>query len=419
MKKVLFIIAVLLPLFAGAQWQQIPQGDIRTGLLGVGGENNVFLAPSEAWAIPNRYIYYNYNQGSSGSIWDSTYSGYQYEIFYDIDFVNDSVGFICGGGWFTQYRDLIIRTTDAGKTWETIAMDSLGGGGYVFSNIDFMNIDSGFVYEGYGPLGLLRTTNGGNSWDTLSIDTAYQAVSDIFFVNESVGFVTTSAVPVRGKKSRVYKTTDFGDTWEVVYEHIDSASLLKMYFVDENIGYVCGEKGSFLKTIDGGATWNVQYLPGIPALTAMYFVSAEEGYLNINGGIYKTIDGGSTWREQQMSSQKSVSEIIFTPDGAVGYLLADGYLFKTSNGGGPTGIQSMGLSDQIILYPNPASEYIRLENKSRVSINAVVLYSTSGREVKRFPNENITLDVADIKSGLYILRIATDEGFIDKKLYID
>lgn len=83
------------------------------------------------------------------------------------------------------------------------------------------------------------------------------------------------------------------------------ASLRGLSVVNEKVVWASGTGGTFLRTVDGGASWTVGKVPdadkldfrdieAFDALTA-YVLSIGDGE---NSRIYKTIDGGKTWKLQ-------------------------------------------------------------------------------------------------------------------------
>jgi hypothetical protein len=92
-----------------------------------------------------------------GNTWSNTFSS-SLSDYLEIDFPNDSVGYVGG-------KDgLCYRTADAGITWSDISLNtSMDVGG-----IDFLNADTGFVAtkEGY----MFTTFDGGQSWTSELVD---------------------------------------------------------------------------------------------------------------------------------------------------------------------------------------------------------------------------------------------------------
>jgi hypothetical protein len=72
---------------------------------------------------------------------------------------------------------------------------------------------------------------------------------------------------------------------------------------------------------------------------------------------------------------------------------------------------------EIILHPNPASEFIFLNNLEEVTIS---MYSTTGVCVKKEqivqPNES--LNISDLKNGVYFIQIETLEHTINRKIIV-
>jgi len=76
------------------------------------------------------------------------------------------------------------------------------------------------------------------------------------------------------------------------------------------------------------------------------------------------------------------------------------------------------LADQVHLHPNPGRDVVKVTYDGLVE--SVALYDMNGREVwldvHGFRNEK-EIDIQSIQSGLYILRLMTEDGLvIDKKL---
>ncbi len=60
-------------------------------------------------------------------------------------------------------------------------------------------------------------------------------------------------------------------------------------------------------------------------------------------------------------------------------------------------------SDELILYPNPATDLINLKTRSNSAINSIVIHDTKGKVIRSYKNSN-TVDISDLSIGSYILR---------------
>ncbi len=74
-------------------------------------------------------------------------------------------------------------------------------------------------------------------------------------------------------------------------------------------------------------------------------------------------------------------------------------------------------SDKLTLYPNPTTSTLNINSESPVL--ELTIYSLTGKIVKWVvQNEINTVDVHDLSSGLYLIKLTTHEGIISKKLQI-
>jgi pectate lyase len=81
---------------------------------------------------------------------------------------------------------------------------------------------------------------------------------------------------------------------------------------------------------------------------------------------------------------------------------------------------SLGLSDNIeaskvALYPNPVSNQLYISSDNQ-KIENVMIYSLSGTIVKNVSDEIESIDVSNLTTGNYLVRITTDQGSFTKKI---
>jgi|GEM_PF-522836 len=89
----------------------------------------------------------------------------------------------------------------------------------------------------------------------------------------------------------------------------------------------------------------------------------------------------------------------------------------------PTGIVKLGAEQAAVtLYPNPSSSFLTIDNKSdRVKMEEVTIFNAVGAVVYRHKADSGTkhrLSVAGLVSGMYSVRILTDQGFIIRKFEV-
>jgi len=115
-----------------------------------------------------------------------------------------------------------------------------------------------------------------------------------------------------------------------------SHNIYKIQFVDQNTGYGCGASGTIMKTTNGGATWSNLTIGTTKALSALFFLNANTGWVGVRDDFYirKTTDGGLTWVMQEADVLGSTEPIdIFFINAQTGYTQSVNRTFKTVNGG--------------------------------------------------------------------------------------
>jgi photosystem II stability/assembly factor-like uncharacterized protein len=170
----------------------------------------------------------------------------------------------------------------------------------------------------------LRTTDGGATWHAGKVSGAedldfrgVQALSETTAVLMSAG---------PGTKSRIYKTTDSGSHWELLFTNPDAEGFWDSiaFWDDRTHGILAGDSVNgqiaMFTTDDGGRTWARQKMPpaldkegAFAASNSSLFVAAEnEVWFASASRIYKSVDHGRTWRVRNIPVRTSDSSGIFS-----------------------------------------------------------------------------------------------------------
>lgn len=64
----------------------------------------------------------------------------------------------------------------------------------------------------------------------------------------------------------------------------------------------------------------------------------------------------------------------------------------------------------IQIYPNPVTEYFSVKTKGNDKIQTVKIFDASGKLIRNITNATDKINVSDISSGIYFIRIKTDKG---------
>ncbi|MEM6647928.1 MAG: hypothetical protein AAF730_16915 [Bacteroidota bacterium] len=96
----------------------------------------------------------------------------------------------------------------------------------------------------------------------------------------------------------------------VAQESGTDALIIGMHAVDENVVWASGQQGTFVRTTDGGETWDAGVVPDADALEFrdVHGIDASTAYLLSAGTgeasrIYKTTDAGDTWALQYVNDE--------------------------------------------------------------------------------------------------------------------
>ncbi len=134
--------------------------------------------------------------------------------------------------------------------------------------------------------------------------------------------------------------------------------------------------------------------------------------------IYKTSDQGLSWNELSTGDVQTLKDVFFTDINngcAVGYA---GTILIT-NSGGVNSVTEVSKKTKSIISPNPANKYVTISNPSLNSGTVEIsIYDDAGRLVfvtTSLGQNNIPLDVSNLKPGIYIIKIKhSDESEIIK-----
>lgn len=264
-----------------------------------------FLNEKTGYALLTDSTYSNtsiYKTSDGGFSWN-IYNPYpSYWLSSTFFFLDENCGWITIGGDFA-------RTTDGGRTWQSAPVPGYQTG---VTKIQFINKQQGFfVGRAVDPFSInynsvfAVTNDGGETWNARMMPDKYAALTDVHFVSDQVGFVTTNDYP----HGRIFYTENAGADWEILPVTANKFSFfggIKAWGLDaQNI--IC-------YTADGWRTSVIQ-TPSVTPLS-LYSVSALDTNNIAAAGKFSTIiltsDGGKTWQKSYSADNDSVSiESVF------------------------------------------------------------------------------------------------------------
>jgi uncharacterized repeat protein (TIGR01451 family) len=80
-------------------------------------------------------------------------------------------------------------------------------------------------------------------------------------------------------------------------------------------------------------------------------------------------------------------------------------------------IQDFDFSTYFNVYPNPVKNVLNIDVKATINIQSVTIFNTLGQMIMAVPNaENVrSIDVSDLKTGTYFIKIKSDKGTANAK----
>jgi photosystem II stability/assembly factor-like uncharacterized protein len=399
MKRFILFLS-LLPAVVAAQWNLIyNHADVENAMAALNKDTVVCVTDMGG------RVHRTTNGGQS---WNFYQTQFTTSWFYDVHFPTQLVGYACGGTAFGQYMNVIIKTTNAGQTWDSVTCNDYTG--YSFNKIHFVHPDTGFVSGEFN--GLLKTVNGGGTFTPVSFPDGGVG-SAIHFIGSQTGLVGTSKYLSSGKYVySILRTQNQGSSWTKVYTDtmtgvtgLNHRLIRDIHFVNPSIAYAVGGNGLFLTTQNGGLSWSTFTLSPGTDLQVVRFINPNRLYTNLAGGIQQSLNSGTTWTAQNISPLGVMMRLEFAND-SIGYAICNSDVYKTNQPGLASAIKEAANYSQAhsLFYPNPVHDHFYREG-DQSSIREISIYSASGQLVKQFDNGFAQMDLSELCPGLYLIRL--------------
>jgi photosystem II stability/assembly factor-like uncharacterized protein len=310
----------------------------------------------------------------------------------------------------------LYRTADGGQTWNSISqVDALS-----ILDITFDKQYGDTVYVGTISKGVYRSWDAGITWQHLFPDTittnALEVIVDPQFTN-----IIYYSDP---NEQQVYKSTDYGNTWNLFFEGNIILSLAVDH-LNSNIIYMGAQYDSLYKSINGGQTWDripINNNSHIVEDILIDFDNVNNVYLaTVTGGVFRSTDGGLTWSELNTGlTVQKVLQLKFHP-------LTTLTMYASTNGGAifmnenlVTGFfeSKKAYPNDFLLfqnYPNPFNPTTTIKYDLPLSSLVLIqIFNNLGEKVKTLysglqtgGNHKIVFDGSSLTSGIYFYQITT------------
>ncbi len=263
---------------------------------------------------------------------------------------------------------------------------------------------------------IIRTTNGGADWTIISPGyfQDYQHFWSIYAMDDMTAFAAYSQLGGIGDATEVYKTTDGGTTWTLVFQQTGGWVMdIKMFTPDEGFLYTSplNEYWRFFYTTNGGNSWQLinEYQESIINETGHFnssFFSGTDVWFGSNStNLYHSSDNGYTWAHVPVTTQNIYSVWFNTANW--GLLAGDNHLERTTDGGSTwgqtTGQPSIDSSSSI--FGTDTRWWVGNQNHIYYSDDNVIFWNTqysapSGRY----------MEIAGARNGNLIIGVRSNGG---------
>lgn len=329
-------------------------------------------------------------------------------------------------GWVATDTGL-FKSIDSGLNW---SFNNLFGNFYC-KGVFFVDKNYGFVigYKGQSKgtkSDIFKTSNGGITFEYIS-SINNSSVKEIQFFNKNNGFIVCDNL---FDSNNIFKTTNGGLDWT----ETSIGGLYCIKIIDNNVSFAGG--GTFnnriYKTTDNGQSWSVVFQRGYSWLDIDFFNESTGYAINDHDStMYFTTNGGIEWRYMNIGSQIELFNLNFNNKGTGFVFGSNNKIYKTSNFGGIVGIEpiSQNVPDQSELfqnYPNPfnSSTIIKFSIDKTQFVN-LKIFNIQGKLIQNFVNESLKSGVYEINfnsqnlpSGIYFYQMKTDNSIFSKKMIL-
>jgi photosystem II stability/assembly factor-like uncharacterized protein len=197
-------------------------------------------------------------------------------------------------------------------------------------------------------------------------------LSDIYFLNENLGWAVAFELEDMNIRSKILKTTNGGNIWQADnYRHLNII-LTTIFFGDSLNGWIGGEPFDISYTNDGGSNWNAANIDtgsfsNFPVIK-LRFSSAQYGFavgglVDNVGVVWRTNNSGNIWKAYGIAPDK-FDDFLFLDSINVLTLSADIERFY------PIGLLNFNLVNNFWTY-NELDKYGHVTSLSRRTDNEI------------------------------------------------
>lgn len=185
-------------------------------------------------------------------------------------------------------------------------------------------VNKNVVWAGGSRGVVLKTTNGGKNWEVLNVKNADSLEFRGIAAFDAKTAWLMSAGEAETGAAKIFKTTDGGLSWKIVFETTEKGVFLDcLKMKNRTSGFVLGDpingKSYLLRTNDAGESWQrVHNLPDMLPNEASFAASnsniaiqENSTWIATQSRIFYSENDGKTWTTQQTPFQQGTTSGIF------------------------------------------------------------------------------------------------------------
>ncbi|MCS6988459.1 MAG: S8 family serine peptidase [Chloroherpetonaceae bacterium] len=340
------------------------------------------------------------------------------------------------------------RTTNGGTTWTQVIWPPPVN--TFLNRILFVSPQVGYAQGDHGPAPDLRwpvykTTDAGATWTLTNTPNAFQQGTDIeygqnsgmFFLNENVGWFTgVIGNSPQTSPSRVYRTTDGGNSWSFTTLPQGTAFNINIAAFNANDVFVTMQQATptVRRSTDGGASF-FNPTPGLQSIPTAIAArpNTNELYVTTSNSILKSTDNGNNWLPEPIPSTiTGLNFLIFANERNGWACGANGMIVKYQ----PSAIPTANVGDKALdkpqsfklaqNYPNPFNPATTIAYQLPATSDVKLeVFDVLGRKVATLVDErqsagaySVNFNAANLASGVYFYRLQAGSFAETKKMLL-
>lgn len=403
-----------LALNAQATWQTLPNS--------VSNVNNqrfddvFFINQNVGWAA-NGFYAAVYKTEDGGINWSEQLTETDLgssHYFRNIEFLNENIGFV------GTLNGVVLKTIDGGDNWTSITNITPNPPGIC----GLETIGTSTVYgcgAYFEPAYIIKSTDSGNTWSHTDMSTYANALVEITFLTEDIGFAAGKS----DNGATILKTTDGGTSWtEIFNSNIVGEYVWKLQVLENNTDVIFGavesvspNLGKLIKSIDGGLTWNTYDAPET-AIQAVGFIDENRGWMGGHTtGFHETTDGGQSWTNLNVGNNLNR---IFIINSTLAYAGGTSlYKFTEATLSTKDYREKSRTPLKIKFKNNPVASQLEFSIEFVSNDNILIeLYDINGKFIRQLGRDQIktqttkdyVFSVENLKSGTYLINLHNNTG---------